>query len=52
MSQFGLTDAELNEMLQEVDHDGDGSIDFEEFCQLVPEESESKTGDQYSPFSR
>ena len=51
MTQFGLTDAELKEMLQEVDHDGDGSIDFEEFCQLVPEESERKTGYQDSPIS-
>nr|AAL40866.1 calmodulin [Nostoc punctiforme] len=51
MSQFGLTDAELKEMLQEVDHDGDGSIDFEEFCQLVLEESESKTGYKDSPIS-
>ncbi|MEH2305780.1 EF-hand domain-containing protein [Nostoc sp.] len=51
MSQFGLTDAELKEMLQEVDHDGDGSIDFEEFCQLVPQESESKTGYKDSPIS-
>ncbi|MFN6465810.1 MAG: EF-hand domain-containing protein [Nostoc sp. DedVER02] len=50
MSQFGLTDAELKEMLQEVDHDGDGSIDFHEFCQLVPE-SESKTGYKDSPIS-
>ncbi|MFN6486910.1 MULTISPECIES: EF-hand domain-containing protein [unclassified Nostoc] len=51
MSQFGLTDAELKEMLQEVDHDGDGSIDFHEFCQLVPEELESKTGYKDSPIS-
>ncbi|MEH2339844.1 EF-hand domain-containing protein [Nostoc sp.] len=50
MSQFGLTDAELKEMLQEVDHDGDASIDFNEFCQLVPDESESKTGYQDSPI--
>jgi len=51
MSQFGLTDAELKEMLQEVDHDGDASIDFNEFCQLVPEESESQTGYKDSPIS-
>jgi Ca2+-binding EF-hand superfamily protein len=49
MSQFGLTEAELKEMLQEVDHDGDGSIDFDEFCQLVPE-SEDKTGYKDSPI--
>lgn len=51
MSNFGLTDAELNEMLQEVDHDGDGSINFNEFCQLVPDESESKTGYKDSPIA-
>ena len=39
MSQFGLTDQELDDIIKEVDHDGDASIDFEEFCKLVPEES-------------
>lgn len=38
MSQFELTDSELEEMIKEVDRDGDGSIDFEEFCQLLPDE--------------
>jgi len=54
MSQFGLTDSELDEMLKEVDHDGDASIDFEEFCRLVPEESTTKTGyqDSLSPFAK
>jgi Ca2+-binding EF-hand superfamily protein len=40
MSQFGLTEQELNDMIQEVDHDGDAAIDFAEFCTLVPEEKE------------
>lgn len=33
MKKFGETptDAELREMIREVDHNGDGSIDFEEF---------------------
>ncbi len=44
MSQFGLTDEELDEMIKEVDSDGDASIDFEEFMELVPEESEITTG--------
>ena len=44
MSQFGLTDKELDEMIKEVDSDGDASIDFEEFMKLVPEESEITTG--------
>ncbi len=35
MSQFGLTDKELDEIVQEVDVDGDASIDFEEFCKLM-----------------
>lgn len=38
---FGLTDEELDEMVKEVDHDGDGSIDFQEFCKLMPDESET-----------
>ena len=50
MSQFGLTDEELDEIIKEVDHDGDASIDFEEFCKLVPDESEIKTGYKDSPI--
>ncbi len=50
MSQFGLTDEELDEIVKEVDYDGDGSIDFEEFCKLVPHESEIKTGYKDSPI--
>jgi len=50
MSQFGLTDKELDEIIKEVDHDGDASIDFEEFCKLVPDESETATGYQDSPI--
>ncbi|MEQ8959654.1 MAG: EF-hand domain-containing protein, partial [Coleofasciculus sp. C2-GNP5-27] len=48
MSRFGLTDAELQEMIKEVDRDGDAFIDFEEFCQLVPEDDKSSTGDHDS----
>lgn len=51
MSQFGLTDQELDEMIKEVDHDGDASIDFQEFMKLVPEESEITTGYKDSPIS-
>lgn len=43
MSKFGLTDKELNEMLKEVDLDGDGSINFDEFCCLIPDDSQLKT---------
>ncbi|MUG93656.1 histidine kinase [Scytonema sp. UIC 10036] len=50
MSKFGLTDSELDEMVKEVDHDGDGSIDFEEFCKLMPNESEVATGYKDSPI--
>ncbi|NJM70263.1 MAG: ERV1/ALR-related protein [Scytonema sp. RU_4_4] len=50
MIQFGLTDEELDEMVKEVDHDGDASIDFEEFCQLMPDESETTTGYKDSPI--
>lgn len=35
MRQVGLTDAELDEMIKEVDEDGDGSIGFNEFSQLI-----------------
>ncbi|MEO1373790.1 MAG: EF-hand domain-containing protein [Cyanobacteria bacterium J06635_10] len=51
MSQFGLTDKELDEMIKEVDSDGDASIDFEEFMKLVPEESEITTGYKDLPIS-
>lgn len=43
MSKFGLTDEELDEIVKEVDEDGDGSINFEEFCKLMPNELETKT---------
>jgi Ca2+-binding EF-hand superfamily protein len=43
MKRFELTDAELDAMVKEVDGDGDGSIGFEEFCQLVPDEVKSPT---------
>lgn len=49
MSQFGLTDEELDEMIKEVDSDGDASIDFEEFMKLVPNESEITSGYKDSP---
>ncbi|GAB1544362.1 hypothetical protein NUACC21_70380 [Scytonema sp. NUACC21] len=49
MSQFGLTSEELDEMVKEVDHDGDGAIDFEEFCKLIPDESELTTGYKDAP---
>lgn len=51
MSQFGLTDEELSEMIKEVDRDGDGSIDFEEFMKLVPQESELTKGYKDLPIS-
>ncbi|MBO3458012.1 EF-hand domain-containing protein [Aetokthonos hydrillicola Thurmond2011] len=50
MNQFGLTDEELDEMVNEIDHDGDGSINFEEFCKLIPEESETNIGYKDSPI--
>lgn len=40
--QFELTDDELDTMIKEVDVDGDGSIGFEEFCQLVINEVETQ----------
>jgi Ca2+-binding EF-hand superfamily protein len=36
MSQVGLTKPELDEMIKEVDEDGNGAIDFAEFCKLAP----------------
>ncbi|MEB3182008.1 MAG: EF-hand domain-containing protein [Nostocaceae cyanobacterium] len=50
MSKFGLTESELDEIVKEVDHDGDGSIDFQEFCKLMPDESEITTGYIDSPI--
>lgn len=50
MSRFDLSEQELEELLQEVDDDGDGKINFEEFCELVLEETEVKTGYQDLPL--
>lgn len=44
MNKFGLTNEELDQLIKEVDEDGDGTIDFEEFCKLMPEESEASGG--------
>ena len=30
-----LTDREINEMISEYDGDGDGKVDFEEFCKML-----------------
>ena len=37
MSKLGIdfTDDELNEMVLEVDHSGDGQVDFEEFYEMM-----------------
>jgi Ca2+-binding EF-hand superfamily protein len=51
MHQFDLSDAELDEMIHEVDEDGDGVIGFEEFCRLVPAE-EVASGYVDSPRSQ
>ena len=46
MGRFGLSDAELATMIQEVDLDGDGAIGFEEFCQLAHQDSSSDAASQ------
>src|ERR687885_583436 len=51
MSPFGVTEPELDEMIEEADGDGNASIDFEEFCKLVPDESEITTGYQDWPVA-
>ena len=49
MSPLGVTEPEIDEIVKEADHDGNALIDFEEFCNLVPDESEIATGDRDSP---
>ena len=51
MSPFGLTEPELDEMIEEADRDGNALIDFEEFCKVVPDESEITTGYQDWPVA-
>ncbi|MEG4366516.1 EF-hand domain-containing protein [Microcoleus sp. C2C6] len=51
MSPFGLTEPELDEIIKEADHDGNALIDFEEFCKVVPDESEITTGYQDWPVA-
>ncbi|MEG4231495.1 EF-hand domain-containing protein [Microcoleus sp. Pol11C3] len=50
MSEFGLTEPELDEIIEEADHDGNALIDFEEFCTLIPDEPEITTADRDSPI--
>jgi Ca2+-binding EF-hand superfamily protein len=49
MSPLGVTEPEIDEIVKEADRDGNALIDFEEFCNLVPDESEIATGDRDSP---
>ncbi|KAJ9254425.1 hypothetical protein DTO271D3_3859 [Paecilomyces variotii] len=37
MNSFGVqvTDSEVDEMLRRADHNGDGKIDYEDFCRLM-----------------
>ena len=51
MNKFELTDAELDAMVKEVDVDGDGAIDFEEFCQLALVEESTENSDTSSSFT-
>ena len=39
MSSLGekLTPEELNEMIKEADTNGDGQIDYQEFCKMMTE---------------
>ena len=30
-----LTEADLDQIIQEIDEDGSGTMDFEEFCELM-----------------
>jgi Ca2+-binding EF-hand superfamily protein len=46
LGQFGLSEAELEQIFREADRDGDGAIDFADFCTLMPGEHE-QAADHY-----
>jgi len=43
MGQVGVSNEDLRQLLATVDGDGDGRIDFEEFCRLVDGQPRSTT---------
>ena len=44
MSSLGerMTEEEVDEVLREIDIDGDGQINFDEFCRMMTQSSEKE----------